>query len=85
MNIEIHNPELQERLRRQLETGGSASLEDVLLRLLDTQEEQDRWLTESRDVINGKIQRGMEQLDRGEAVTEDEMRATLARLKSQKR
>jgi hypothetical protein len=30
----------------------------VLLHLLETQEEQDRWLAENRDAIDAKIRRG---------------------------
>ena len=44
MNIEIHDAALEARIQKQLQTTGSASLEEVLLRLLETQEEQDRWL-----------------------------------------
>jgi len=47
----------------------------VLLRLLDTQEEQDRWLLENREAINTKIRRGIAQLDRGEGIPEDQLDA----------
>ncbi|MFP5230284.1 MAG: hypothetical protein ACLGXA_21935 [Acidobacteriota bacterium] len=42
MNIEIRDADLQARFQRQMEASGSASAEEVLLRLLQTQEEQDR-------------------------------------------
>ena len=83
MNIEIRDPELEARLRKQLEATGSGSVEEVLLRLLETQEEQDRWLLENRDTINTKIRRGIEQLDRGDVIREDQLTAYLAKLKSQ--
>jgi hypothetical protein len=51
--------------------------------LLETQEQQDRWLLENRDSINAKIARGIEQLDRGEGIPEDRLDAHLKRLKSQ--
>jgi hypothetical protein len=57
-------------------------VEEVLLRLLETQEEQDRWLQEQRDLHNAKIRRGIEQLDRGEGIPEDALDAYLAKLKS---
>ncbi|HSY30378.1 MAG TPA: hypothetical protein VLA42_00175, partial [Verrucomicrobiae bacterium] len=60
----------------------SRSVEEVLLRLLETQEEQDRWLLENSDSINAKIRNGIEQLDRGEGIPEDQLDAYLARLKS---
>jgi len=83
VNIEILDAALEARLRKQLEASGSGSVEEVLLRLLETQEEQDRWLLENRDTINAKIRRCLEQLDRGEGIPDDQLTAYLAKLKSQ--
>ena len=82
MNIEIHDPDLEARIQRQIQTTGSGSVEEALLRLLETQEEQDRWLLENREAINSKIRRGIEQLDRGEGIPEDQLDAYLDNLKS---
>lgn len=46
-------------------------------------EEQDRWLLENKAAINAKIQRGIEQLEKGEGIPEDQLDAYLAKLKSQ--
>jgi hypothetical protein len=46
-----------------------------------TPEEQDRWLLENQ-VANGKIRRGIAQLDRGEGIPEDRLDAYLAELKA---
>ena len=51
-----------------MQATGAATVEEALRHLLDTQEEQDRWLLENRDFINAKIRRGIEQLDRGEGI-----------------
>ena len=83
MNIEIHDAALEARIQKQLLATASGSVEEVLLRLLETQEEQDRWLLENRETINAKIRRGIEQLDRGEGIPEDQLDAHLANLKSQ--
>ncbi len=83
MQIEIRDPALQARIQRQIQATGSKTIEDVLLRLLDTQEEQDRWLLENRETINAKIRRGAGQLDRGEGIPEDQLDAYLAELKAQ--
>jgi hypothetical protein len=83
VNIEIHDAALEARIQKQLQTTGSASLEEVLLRLLETQEEQDRWLLENREAINTKIKRGIEQLDRGEGIPEGQLDAHLTKLKNQ--
>ena len=82
MNIEIRDATLQARIQRQLQATGSGSVEEVLLRLLETQEEQDRWLLHSREANNIKIRRGIDQLDRGEGIPEDRLDAHLAELKA---
>ena len=83
MNIEIHNAALEARIQKQLQVTGSGSVEEVLVRLLETQEEQDRWLLENRETINAKIRRGIDELDRGEGIRDDQLDAHLAKLKSQ--
>jgi hypothetical protein len=82
MNIEIRDASLEARLQKQLQATESGSVEEVLLRLLETQEEQDRWLLENRDAINAKIRRGITQLDRGDGIPEDQLDAYLAQLKA---
>jgi post-segregation antitoxin (ccd killing protein) len=54
MTIEIRNPALEARLRKQLQATGSSSVEEGLQRLLATQEEQDRWLFENKESIREK-------------------------------
>jgi len=82
MNIEIRDAALEARIRRQLQAIGSGNVEEVLLRLLETQEEQDRWLLENREANNAKIRRGIQQLDRDEGIAEDRLDAYLAELKA---
>lgn len=82
MNIEIHDAALEARLRKQLQVTGSGSVEEVLVRLLETQEEQDRWLLENREAIAANIRRGVDQLERGEGIPEEQLDAYLAKLKN---
>ena len=82
MTIQIRDAALEARLKKQLETTGSSSVEELLLRLLESQEEQDRWLLENREGVNRKIQRGLNQLERGEGISEDRLDAYLADLKA---
>ena len=83
MNFEIHDAALEARIQRQIQVTGGGNVEQALLHLLETQEEQDRWLLESREAINAKIRRGIEQLDRGAGIPEDQLDAYLAELKAQ--
>jgi predicted transcriptional regulator len=82
MQIDIHDADLEARIQKQILATGAASAEEALLHLLETQEEQDRWLMESRNVIEAKIRRGIAQLDRGEGIPEDELDAYLAQQKA---
>ena len=82
MHIEINDRALEARIQKQIQATGAASAEEALLRLLETQEEQDRWLLENKATINARIRRGMEQLDRGEGIPEDQLDAHLAKLKA---
>jgi hypothetical protein len=83
MNIEIHDTALEARIQKQIQATGAGSAEEALLRLLETQEEQDRWLLENQNTINAKIRRGIEQLDGGAGIPEDQLDACLANLKAQ--
>lgn len=83
MNIEIHDSALAARIQKQIQATGASSAEEALLRLLETQEEQDRWLLENKTAINTKIRRGIDQLDKGEGIPEDQLDAHLANFKAQ--
>jgi len=80
MHINIDDPALEARMQKQIRASGG--VEEALKRLLQTQEEQDRWLLESRETINAKIGRGLEQLDRGEGTPGAEARARLQERKA---
>ena len=82
MNIEIRDAALQARIQKLMRATGSGTAEEVLLRLLETQEEQDRWLEQNRESINDKIRRGIAQLDRGEGIPEGELDLYLKELKA---
>jgi len=85
VSIEIDNPALEARLRKQLQTTGAASVEELLFLLLETQEEQDRWLLLNREAINAEIRQGIEELRRGEGIPEDQLDAYLENLKKRSR
>jgi hypothetical protein len=85
MNIEIRDSTLKARIQKRLEATGAGGIEELLTHLLETQEEQDRWLLENRDDINAKIGRGLAQLDRGEGIPEDHLDARLKALKAKHR
>jgi hypothetical protein len=75
MKVEFRYAALEAMIEKQRRATGSVSVDDVLLRLLETQEEQDRWLSENRDTLNAKIRRGIGQLDRGQGIPKEHLYA----------
>jgi Arc/MetJ-type ribon-helix-helix transcriptional regulator len=75
-------PEQEHRVAEALRSGAYRSPEDVIDRALDVLHEQDEWLTANRQAIDAKIHTGIEQLERGEGIPEDELDAYLERLKA---
>ena len=53
----------------------------ALEHLLSTQDEQDIWLLENQPAINARLRRGLEQLQRGEGIGEDQLEEYLDSLK----
>ncbi len=83
MSFQIHDAAIEARIHKQIENIGAHSVEEALAHLLETQEEQDRWLLANRELIEAQLQIGIDQLDRGEGIPEDELDEYLAKLKSQ--
>jgi hypothetical protein len=54
MNIEIRDAALAAKMEKQREASGSASMEEFVRPLLETQEEQNRWRLEVREAFNTK-------------------------------
>jgi Arc/MetJ-type ribon-helix-helix transcriptional regulator len=76
-------PEQEHRIAEALSSGAYSSSYDVIDRALEVLREQDEWLTANREGNDAKIRTGIEELERGEGIPEDELDAYLARLKAQ--
>jgi Arc/MetJ-type ribon-helix-helix transcriptional regulator len=82
MTIEL-KPEQEYRIAEALRSGAYDSKEDVIDRALEVLHERDEWLMANRQGIDAKIHKGIEELERGEGIPEDELDAYLERLKAQ--
>src|SRR5208337_5089330 len=76
-------PEQEHRIAEALRSGAYQSPDDVIDRALEVLRERDEWLTANRQTVDAKIRRGIEELNRGEGIFEDELDAHLERLKAQ--
>lgn len=80
----IHlNPDQEHRVTEALRSGVYQSPDEVIDRALAVLHEHDEWLTANRQAIDAKIRRGIDELDRGEGIPEDELDSHLKRLKTQ--
>ncbi|MGP8244660.1 MAG: hypothetical protein ACLQVN_09090 [Bryobacteraceae bacterium] len=77
MTIETNRPEIEALIRQRLDSGAFESVEDVLFDALGIQSDREVWLRENKDAMNAKIERGLAQLDRGEGIPGDRLRARL--------
>ena len=81
MTIQL-KPEQEHRIAEALRSGAYSSTDDAIDRALEVLHEHDEWLAEQREEINAKIRTGIEELERGEGIPEDELDAYLDRLKA---
>jgi hypothetical protein len=75
MTIEIKRPEIEALIQQRRHSGAFESVEDVLFDALEIQREREAWLQENKDAISAMIDRGLAQLERGEGIPGDELRA----------
>jgi Arc/MetJ-type ribon-helix-helix transcriptional regulator len=77
------SPEQENRVAEALCSGAYGNPCEVIDRALEVLHEQDEWLTTNRLTINAAIHQGIEELDRGEGISEEELDIHLARLKAE--
>jgi Arc/MetJ-type ribon-helix-helix transcriptional regulator len=82
MDIQL-KPEQEHRIAEAIRSGAYQSPDDVIDRALDVLHERDEWLMANRRSVDARIRKGMEELNRGEGIPEDQLNVHLARLKAQ--
>lgn len=82
MTIQLKR-EQEHRIAEAIRSGAYRNPDDVIDRALEVLHEQDAWLMANRQAIDAKIRRGIEELDRGEGIPEDQLDAHLERLKAE--
>jgi len=79
MNISVDEKN-EQRIRREIELGHFRNPEEVIAHALELLDDQETWLLENQDEIRLKIERSFSQIERGEGVSGEEARRTLAPL-----
>jgi Arc/MetJ-type ribon-helix-helix transcriptional regulator len=76
-------PEQEHRIAEALRSGAYSSSDDVIDSALEVLHERDEWLMANQQQIDAKIRTGIDEIERGEGIPEDELDAYLQRLKAQ--
>jgi Arc/MetJ-type ribon-helix-helix transcriptional regulator len=76
-------PEQEHRIEEALRSGAYGSQEEVIDRALDALHAQDEWLTANRQAIDAKIRTGIQELEQGEGIPEEDLDEYLVHLKAQ--
>jgi hypothetical protein len=58
------------------------TIAEAIQSALEAQRSEDEWLTQNKEAINRKIERGIAQLDRGEGTSSEDLLARLGRRKA---
>lgn len=81
MTIEL-KPEQELRIVEAMRSGAYQNPDDVIDVALEILRERDAWLAVNREALDAQIHRGLDELNRGEAIPENELDAHLERLKA---
>jgi Arc/MetJ-type ribon-helix-helix transcriptional regulator len=82
MTIQL-KPEQEHRIAEALRSGAYQSPDEVIDRALEVLHEREEGLMANRQTVDAKIRTGLEELDRGEGIPEDQLDEHLDRLKAQ--
>jgi len=76
--MDIHlRPELEELIRRDLQTGAYQTIDEFVERAISLLHEQEAWVAENRAEIAAKIEEGFAAAQRGEVIPDHEVRARM--------
>lgn len=75
-------PELEALIQKRLESGTFESVEDVLWQALESQDAEEAWLELHKREVGEKLDRAMEELDRGSGIPGSQVRQRLQEMKA---
>jgi Arc/MetJ-type ribon-helix-helix transcriptional regulator len=78
----ILRPEHEKAIADAIQSGAYQSPEEVIERALEVLRSEDEWLAQNVVSINERIERGIAQLNRGEGVSGEGLRARLGKRKA---
>jgi len=76
-------PDLEALVRKRLESGSYASVEEIFRRALEAQDAQESWTEEERRALSAHIEAGFQQAERGELIEGERARKDLQAMKDE--
>jgi len=81
MTIDLR-PEHEKAIAEAIQSGAYQSPEEVIEQALGVLRSEDQWLAQNVEAVNERIERGIAQLDRGEGMSGEDLRARLGKRKA---
>ena len=76
-------PDLEALVKKRLESGSYASVEEIFRRALEAQDAQESWTAEERRALSEHIETGFQQAERGELIEGERARKDLQAMKDE--
>jgi len=76
-------PDLEALVKKRLESGSYASVEEIFRRALEAQDAQESWTEEERRALSAHIEAGFQQAERGELIEGERARKDLQAMKDE--
>lgn len=78
----ILRPEHEQIVTETMRSSGYQSSDEVIGRALEMLRTEEQWLSNNRNLVRANIERGLDELSRGEGIPEEQLDAYLDRLKA---
>jgi putative addiction module CopG family antidote len=76
MTVQLR-PEDEQLVQKRLQSGAFSNLDEVIHRALQTQDAEESWLAFEKEAIEGKIARGLAELESGQGLSEDQLKTRM--------
>jgi Arc/MetJ-type ribon-helix-helix transcriptional regulator len=75
------SPDLETLINKRLSSGGYRNVEDVLRRVLESQDAEESWTDEERRALSAHVEEGYLQAERGELIDSAQARREIQAMK----
>jgi hypothetical protein len=81
MTITVNKPEIEALIQKRLASGSFENIDDVIYRALESQDAEESWLLLHQREVGDKLDRAMEEFERGGGIPASKIRQRLQEMK----